>query len=172
MVWDWPLAVNWRACWVARFATQLARQRCSTFTLYLPQTYLGPSVSNVLFREGQAFLALPIQLPASCGALSTATIERVADDRENITSRDGVLLIVEDDPHYARMLCDLAHDTGFKVLAAMNGSEALPCANSIPQLYRWMSSCRTCCWLDDGPQSFEAGPIHTAYPRARDVDAR
>ncbi len=32
-----------------------------------------------------------------------------------------VLLIVEDDPHYARVLCDLSRDKGFKVLVASSG---------------------------------------------------
>jgi CheY-like chemotaxis protein len=36
-----------------------------------------------------------------------------------------VLLIVEDDPHYARVLCDLSRDKGFKVLIASTGAEAL-----------------------------------------------
>ena len=40
-----------------------------------------------------------------------------------------VLLIVEDDPHYARVLVDLAHDNGFKVLVAATGAEALALAN-------------------------------------------
>ena len=31
-------------------------------------------------------------------------------------------------PHYARVLCDLAHDKGFKVLVAMRGAEALALA--------------------------------------------
>jgi CheY-like chemotaxis protein len=35
------------------------------------------------------------------------------------------MLIVEDDVHYARILCDLARDTGFKVLIAGSGAEAL-----------------------------------------------
>ncbi len=39
-----------------------------------------------------------------------------------------MLLIVEDDPHYSRVLCDLAHDKGFKVLAASHGAEALALA--------------------------------------------
>ena len=30
---------------------------------------------------------------------------------------DKILLIVEDDPHYARILIDLARDKGFKALA-------------------------------------------------------
>jgi hypothetical protein len=57
-----------------------------------------------------------------------ATVEHVADDRENLQPDDAVLLIVEDDPHYARVLCDLSHDTGFKVLVAMKGAEALALA--------------------------------------------
>ena len=38
------------------------------------------------------------------------------------------MLIVEDDPHYARVLCDLSRDNGFKVLCAMTGTEALSLA--------------------------------------------
>jgi len=51
--------------------------------------------------------------------------ERVADDREALQPGGNLLLIVEDDPHYARVLCDLARDTGFKVLVAGSGAEAL-----------------------------------------------
>ena len=39
-----------------------------------------------------------------------------------------MLLIVEDDPHYARVLCDLSRDKGFKVLVAHAGAEALALA--------------------------------------------
>jgi CheY-like chemotaxis protein len=38
-------------------------------------------------------------------------------------------LIVEDDPHYGRVLVDLAHDNGFKVLVASTGAEAIALAN-------------------------------------------
>src|SRR6202044_2416255 len=38
---------------------------------------------------------------------------------------DAILLIVEDDPHYARILIDLARDKGFKALLAMRGDDAL-----------------------------------------------
>ena len=41
---------------------------------------------------------------------------------------DPILLIVEDDPHYARILIDLARDKGFKVLLAMRGDDALDLA--------------------------------------------
>jgi CheY-like chemotaxis protein/signal transduction histidine kinase/HAMP domain-containing protein len=98
--------------------------RGSTFTLFLPQTYVGPSVPAVAIAERKnAFL--PRQ-----GSPVTAefSIERVADDRANLQPGDAVLLIVEDDPHYARVLVDLSHDKGFKVLVAMGGAEALALA--------------------------------------------
>ena len=41
---------------------------------------------------------------------------------------DAILLIVEDDPHYARIMVDLARDKGFKVLVAMRGADALDLA--------------------------------------------
>ncbi len=39
-----------------------------------------------------------------------------------------MLLIVEDDPHYARIMVDLARDHGLKVLVAARGAEALALA--------------------------------------------
>jgi CheY-like chemotaxis protein len=52
----------------------------------------------------------------------------VPDDRHALAPGDKVLLIVEDDPHYARVMVDLAHDSGFKVLVAMRGADALALA--------------------------------------------
>ena len=93
----------------------------STFTLYLPQTYVGPSAANVATADRKT-VTLPRQLAAVAAELK---IDRVADDRADLQPEDAILLIVEDDPHYARVLCDLSHDKGFKVLVAMNGAEAL-----------------------------------------------
>jgi CheY-like chemotaxis protein/HAMP domain-containing protein len=98
----------------------------STFTLYLPQTYLGPSTPSVVTREGAAPAALPSQLASM--ALTSAEVDRIADDRDNLLPGDTTLLVVEDDPHYGRVLGDLAHDSGFKVLVAVNGAEALALA--------------------------------------------
>jgi CheY-like chemotaxis protein len=55
-------------------------------------------------------------------------VEVVADDRLSIEPGDPILLIVEDDPHYARIVVDLARDKGFKVLVAMRGGDALDLA--------------------------------------------
>jgi HAMP domain-containing protein/CheY-like chemotaxis protein/signal transduction histidine kinase len=96
----------------------------STFTLYLPQTYVGPSAVNVPERSSPT---LPVQLAKL--TVSEEPAQHVPDDRENLQPEDSVLLIVEDDPHYARVLCDLSRDKGFKVLVARRGSEALSLAH-------------------------------------------
>src|SRR6202034_1745330 len=99
----------------------------STFTLYLPLTYVGPTASKLTAGDGKAFTpSLPLQL--SNIVVSEHPVEQIADDRNNLQPDDAVLLIVEDDPHYARVLCDLSRDKGFKVLVALRGTEALALA--------------------------------------------
>src|SRR5581483_9461674 len=98
----------------------------STFTLYIPQTYVGPAVPNVPRVEKSG---VPVATPTFLTTISVAEKDaHIEDDRENLLEGDAVLLIVEDDPHYARVLCDLSRDKGFKVLVAPNGTEALSLA--------------------------------------------
>ncbi len=98
----------------------------STFTLYLPQTYVGPAASNMPKNEKAGFTA---NLPAFLTTVGAAEQEaRIEDDRHSLEQGDAVLLIVEDDPHYSRILFDLSRDKGFKVLIANTGTEALTLA--------------------------------------------
>jgi HAMP domain-containing protein/CheY-like chemotaxis protein/signal transduction histidine kinase len=97
----------------------------STFTLYLPQTYVGPSTGVNLLEMRTA----PIKAPQSIPAVAPEhRVEPIDDDRANLRETDTILLVVEDDPHYARLLRDLARDRGFKVLVATRGAEALALA--------------------------------------------
>ncbi len=97
----------------------------STFTLYLPLTYVGPSTSKLAdWRTSSS--TTPLQL--SNIVVSEHPVEQIEDDRANLQPDEAVLLIVEDDPHYARVLCDLSRDKGFKVLVALRGAEALSLA--------------------------------------------
>jgi CheY-like chemotaxis protein len=54
--------------------------------------------------------------------------EAVEDDRGHLDGTTPVLLIVEDDPHYAAVLRDLARGHGFQALVAGRGSDALALA--------------------------------------------
>ena len=96
----------------------------STFTLYLPIAYAGPSVATrptTLPASHAPAASMPIVLPER-------PIEQIPDDRHEIQPGDSILLIVEDDPHYCRVLIDLARVKGFKVLVAMRGADALELA--------------------------------------------
>jgi HAMP domain-containing protein/CheY-like chemotaxis protein/signal transduction histidine kinase len=99
--------------------------RGSTFTLYLPLKYVGPTAAvravadAAALVEGKKEFAPPIE---------RAVTEQIPDDRLDIVPGDSILLIVEDDPHYARVVMDLARDRGFKVLVAMRGIDALELA--------------------------------------------
>ena len=96
----------------------------STFTLYLPLKYVGPPGSSQMIQSAR---------PAGPGPviyrLPERPLEQLPDDRDELRPGDMVLLIVEDDPHYARVLIDLAHDNAFKVLVAATGAEAIALAN-------------------------------------------
>ncbi|MDE2447929.1 MAG: response regulator, partial [Gammaproteobacteria bacterium] len=98
----------------------------STFTLYLPSKYIGPAgVQRPAYSAGEI---ADLSRAAGVARLAEMPVEKVPDDREILTSEDMVLLIVEDDAHYARVLSDLAHDNGFKVLVAARGADALDLA--------------------------------------------
>jgi HAMP domain-containing protein/CheY-like chemotaxis protein/signal transduction histidine kinase len=95
----------------------------STFILYLPLKYSGPTVAP------RTPASSPYNItPALSVAPQERVIEQLADDRLDLEPGDTILLIVEDDPHYARVLIDLARDKGFKVLVAARGAEALELA--------------------------------------------
>jgi CheY-like chemotaxis protein/signal transduction histidine kinase/HAMP domain-containing protein len=96
----------------------------SVFTLFLPLRYVGPMTTA---RTPTAGGRQP-ERKFNMAVLPDRSPEPVPDDRAEIAPGDTVLLIVEDDPHYARVLVDLAHDEGFKVLVAMRGGEAMELA--------------------------------------------
>ena len=89
----------------------------SSFTLYLPLTYQGGATTI----SRQPASTQPVALPAP-------REENIPDDRETLQAGDNVLLIVEDDPHYARVLVGLARDKGFKAISATRGHAALALA--------------------------------------------
>jgi CheY-like chemotaxis protein/methyl-accepting chemotaxis protein len=97
----------------------------STFTLYLPLTYVGAQTPRL--RDTATIHTFP-RLAVASSRLNEPQGERFEDDRTQLETGDLSLLIVEDDPHYARVLADLARDNGFKVIVSPRGSDALALA--------------------------------------------
>jgi len=99
----------------------------SVFTLYLPLMYTGPARAIAPARSPAPGEAIARQIPA-LPILAVEQTEVVLDDRDAVTDGDNVLLIVDDDPHYARVLLGLARDRGFKGIVANRGATALTLA--------------------------------------------
>jgi HAMP domain-containing protein/CheY-like chemotaxis protein/signal transduction histidine kinase len=93
----------------------------STFTLFLPLHYVGADPTTLNARKAKQPETTVITLPI-------AREEHIPDDREKIQPGDPVLLVIEDDPHYARILLGLARDKGFKGLVATKGAMGLSLA--------------------------------------------
>jgi hypothetical protein len=104
----------------------------STFTLYLPVIYplqpvdeptAAPDRDSSVATEPGSSKAVPT---AASRVMLAPVVEReVADDRASIEEGDRILLIAEDDPHFAQILLDLARDRGFKGLVANRADRAL-----------------------------------------------
>jgi len=92
----------------------------SVFTLYLPLTYSGGATAKSAAAPSEGAVSA---LAAARSAERPA--EPILDDRDEIVPGDSIMLIVEDDPRYARIMVAAAKDRGFKVLVADRGAEAL-----------------------------------------------
>jgi signal transduction histidine kinase/DNA-binding response OmpR family regulator/HAMP domain-containing protein len=97
----------------------------STFTLFLPVQFPGRESSlNAVADSSSARAPLTRELMV----LPAAREELIEDDRESISAGDAVLLIIEDDAHYARILLGLARDKGFKGIISARGGTGLSLA--------------------------------------------
>ncbi|HEX2584140.1 MAG TPA: HAMP domain-containing protein [Steroidobacteraceae bacterium] len=88
----------------------------STFSLFLPLNFIGSA-----YRQAR-------QNSSTTGVYPIALApprDELIDDRETLVEGDTLLLIIEDDPHYSKVLLNLARDNGFKGMVAKNGAEGL-----------------------------------------------
>jgi HAMP domain-containing protein/signal transduction histidine kinase/DNA-binding response OmpR family regulator len=90
----------------------------STFTLYLPPTYSIGMSTRIAQDKGTPLLSVP-------ELYRHVPVETVGDDRSTIQPGDEFVLIVEDDPDFARILADAAHHNDFKCIIATSGALAL-----------------------------------------------
>jgi HAMP domain-containing protein/CheY-like chemotaxis protein/signal transduction histidine kinase len=113
----------------------------STFTLILPQTY-SPSPDMESRAEPVTQPRRPVDRtqympvprtpsPASEGEPSSefVTDNPMEDDRHNLQAGDRMLLIIENDPPFARILRDLAREKSYRALVALDGETGLRLAH-------------------------------------------
>src|SRR5437763_11105786 len=99
----------------------------STFTLYLPENYFGTVSSTTALKIGRLS-------PAPLIVQQAVKPEEIRDDRESVMPGDSVILIVEDDPQFARFLLDLARERGVKGVVTTQGAVARALAREFAPL--------------------------------------
>jgi HAMP domain-containing protein/CheY-like chemotaxis protein/signal transduction histidine kinase len=100
----------------------------SVFTLFLPLTYSGAAAAKSATGSGADARERGASTQAASMRAPERLIEPILDDYDALNPGDSVLLIVEDDAHYARVMMAAAKAHGFKVLVAQRGAEALELA--------------------------------------------
>ena len=105
----------------------------STFTVLVPETFSAAKVQPRAEapRAPPAPLAIETPQPVAAPAATRRPERHVEDDRERLTGQRRVLLIVEDDQSFARILRDLSHEMGFECLVAGSATEALALATEV-----------------------------------------
>ncbi|NHN30461.1 response regulator [Paenibacillus agricola] len=112
----------------------------STFTLYVPELQEGSYLTAL--QEIAASDAGLVKVPDE-GAIDHVLVPHIelsdpslliasemVDDRDEVKSGDKVLLIIEDDIHFAEILLDIARSRGFKGLVALQGDKGLALAHA------------------------------------------
>jgi CheY-like chemotaxis protein/signal transduction histidine kinase/CHASE3 domain sensor protein len=97
----------------------------ATFTLYLSQD--GPEIIPASEAENAVAKSLS-KKSASATKKEISYKADVVDDRNQIKPKDNSILVIEDDPVFAKILVEQCVENGFKCLVADNGEEGLQLA--------------------------------------------
>jgi CheY-like chemotaxis protein len=106
---------------------QSAPGRGSVFTFYLPENYLGLH-HGAGVELGSSLRAAPLIVHQAVKP------ESIPDDRESVAPGDPVVLIVEDDPHFAQVLLGLVRQQGMKGVVCTQGAHARALAHQFNPL--------------------------------------
>ncbi len=103
----------------------------SLFTLILPENYSEPAQPQ-LPPPSQPVTATASSAPtlsaSAAPVVPPTTPERVEDDRQDFPFDERTVLVIEDEPQFAGILRDLAHELGYNCLIAHNADEGFDLA--------------------------------------------
>ena len=102
----------------------------STFTVVIPETFGAANAQSRAEtpRASPAPLTVESPLPVATPAPTRRPDRHIEDDRQRLSGQRRVLLIIEDDQSFARILRDLSHEMEFECLIAGSATEALAIA--------------------------------------------
>ena len=104
--------------------------RGSVFTVVLPEVLNAVSEPARLEPAATSFAPLAAPAPAlpTRPASARKAAAAVTDDRSRLSGSEQVILVIEDDPKFAEILVNLAHEQNFKCLVTTSAHEALELA--------------------------------------------
>ncbi|MGV2981649.1 response regulator [Camelimonas sp. ID_303_24] len=108
----------------------------STFTLTLPRRFpeSSPARRRAAVAEAPPPSRPPLPETAPDPSAGIGGMAGVEDDRAHIQDGDRVMLVVEDDPAFARILLDLARDLEFRCIVVDRAEDAVSAAQRyLPQ---------------------------------------
>ena len=100
----------------------------TSFTLLLPERFGEAAPVNDAAPATPAPPPSPAPAPAATRIAAVAPAASIPDDRDQIRPGETVILIVEDDPAFAKILLDMIRRKGYRGLVAMDGETGLQLA--------------------------------------------
>ncbi len=101
----------------------------SSFTIYLPDSlnkeYTSQQKEPVQLQDSPVRKTRMNKSGNFPGPSVDMEVEFIPDDRKNLSEGDKVILIIEDDPRFAKTLSDLAREREYKILVAGDGETGL-----------------------------------------------
>lgn len=91
----------------------------STFTLILPES-------------GDMAEKMPETVKLAAAPALTTEVEFINDDRDNLSGKDKILLVIEDDATFARILIKTGRQRGYKCIVARDGKSGILLAAAHP----------------------------------------
>ncbi|MGU9821636.1 response regulator [Pseudomonas sp. H1D6A] len=98
----------------------------SVFTLVLPEQYVEREEGAAPVEQPRQAVTAPAPKPVAVSPLPVADVQQIprfADDRDKAPFTTRCILVVEDEPNFARILFDLAHELGYNCLVAHGADE-------------------------------------------------
>ncbi len=100
----------------------------STFTLVLPQAYEEGFILESVPELPPIMPATAPITPAPATTSAPATIAQFNDDRDHLQQGSRCILVIEDEPNFAQILYDLAHELKYNCLVAHGADDGLQLA--------------------------------------------
>ena len=100
----------------------------SIFTIVLKMEGMKPvqkTVEKQVIPAPAPVKEVPAPMPVTVMPQPVTEAPQVEDDRDGLSKQDKLVLIIEDDISFAKILRDFAREKGYKTIVALNGNDGL-----------------------------------------------